>query len=228
MRAAISLVAAICVASGGAAAYAPGGRAAPFSPPQRSALAGDGSVPASPAPTVHEPGPARLRPGASLAVAAALLGASLLGPAAPAALAAPPPALASSPVAAQIDIDSVPPKNIVIDIADLPVIGPLLSGTYARIDTGAASAVGQALGGGLGSKASVTVRSPGDKVRAVQNIASKGHLEFGTLRCARSGEWKGPDLACPMARGVRRRGRHNLLSWLGDRFLPRSSRLSLM
>ena len=191
MRAAISLVAAICVASGGAAAYAPGGRAAPFSPPQRSALAGDGSVPASPAPTVHEPGPARLRPGASLAVAAALLGASLLGPAAPAALAAPPPALASSPVAAQIDIDSVPPKNIVIDIADLPVIGPLLSGTYARIDTGAASAVGQALGGGWDRRRPSPSDLPG--TRSGPFRTSPARDTWSLVRCAALGLVNGRD-----------------------------------
>mmetsp|Transcript_18658 Transcript_18658/g.40612 ORF Transcript_18658/g.40612 Transcript_18658/m.40612 type:complete len:239 (+) Transcript_18658:205-921(+) len=92
------------------------------------------------------------------------------------ALLTPDPALATSKTAAQVQIDAVPPKSILIDIADLPLIGQIVSGTYARLDTGATKAVGGALGGE--SSSSITIRSPEDKVKAIQDIASTGHLEF--------------------------------------------------
>mmetsp|Transcript_33653 Transcript_33653/g.41229 ORF Transcript_33653/g.41229 Transcript_33653/m.41229 type:complete len:256 (-) Transcript_33653:153-920(-) len=96
----------------------------------------------------------------------------------------PPSALAAdtptpSQTAARIHLDSIPPTTVQVQIADLPVLGDLLSGTYARLNTGAADAVGKALGGGAPPKpASVTVRSPVDKVSAIRNLATKGHLEF--------------------------------------------------
>ena len=93
------------------------------------------------------------------------------------ALLTPDPALATSKTAAQVQIDAVPPKSILIDIADLPLIGQIVSGTYARLDSGATKAVGGALGGE--SSSSITIRSPEDKVKAIQDIASTGHLEFG-------------------------------------------------
>mmetsp|Transcript_33557 Transcript_33557/g.44470 ORF Transcript_33557/g.44470 Transcript_33557/m.44470 type:complete len:246 (-) Transcript_33557:9-746(-) len=88
-------------------------------------------------------------------------------------------ALASeSQTAARIHLDTIPPTTVNVQIGDLPVLGDLLSGTYARLDTGAANAVGKALGGGESKPASVTIRSPADKVSAIRDLATKGHLEF--------------------------------------------------
>jgi hypothetical protein len=74
------------------------------------------------------------------------------------------PALAS-PMAAQISLDSVPPTTISVQIGDLPVIGSLLSGTYAKVDTPV-------------DKPSVTIKSPQDKIKAISSAATTGHLEF--------------------------------------------------
>mmetsp|Transcript_14432 Transcript_14432/g.20112 ORF Transcript_14432/g.20112 Transcript_14432/m.20112 type:complete len:238 (+) Transcript_14432:214-927(+) len=84
-----------------------------------------------------------------------------------------------SSTAAQIEINSVPPANVQINIEDLPVLGKLLSGTYARLDTGAYNAAGNALGGGTSRRqASVSIFSPSDKSTAIKELATKGHLEF--------------------------------------------------
>jgi hypothetical protein len=78
------------------------------------------------------------------------------------------PALASD-TAAQISLNTIPPTSIRVDIADLPVIGNVLSGTYTKVaDLSKSSA----------SSNSITITSPKDKVRAVQDIATSGHLEF--------------------------------------------------
>jgi hypothetical protein len=92
------------------------------------------------------------------------------------------PAFASSGTAAQIQLNSVPPSTVQLQIGDLPVIGNLLSGTYARIDPGAAAAVGKALGGdgeAAYKAASMIIKSPSDKVAAIKDLATTGHLEFG-------------------------------------------------
>jgi hypothetical protein len=75
-----------------------------------------------------------------------------------------PPALAS-PTAAQISLDSVPPTTISVQIGDLPVVGSLLSGTYTKVDSPV-------------DKPSVTIKSPQDKIKAIQAAATTGHLEF--------------------------------------------------
>lgn len=74
------------------------------------------------------------------------------------------PALAS-PTAAQISLDSIPPTTISVQIGDLPIVGSLLSGTYTKVDTPV-------------DKPSITIRSPQDKIKAVQAAAGSGHLEF--------------------------------------------------
>mmetsp|Transcript_16747 Transcript_16747/g.23654 ORF Transcript_16747/g.23654 Transcript_16747/m.23654 type:complete len:241 (-) Transcript_16747:37-759(-) len=87
----------------------------------------------------------------------------------------------SSSTAAQIQINSVPPANVQLNISDLPVLGKLLSGTYARLDTGAYNAAGNALSGTGGTsrrQASVSIYSPADKSTAIKELATKGHLEF--------------------------------------------------
>jgi hypothetical protein len=72
----------------------------------------------------------------------------------------------ASDVAAQISLDKLPPTSVSIQIGDLPVVGSLLSGTYARVADGSIK------------DPSITIRSPKDKVRAISSIATGGHLEF--------------------------------------------------
>jgi len=72
----------------------------------------------------------------------------------------------ASSTAAQISLDSLPPSSIDVQIKDLPVVGNLISGTYTKVNTLAEK------------KASVTITSPKNKVAAVKDIATAGHLEF--------------------------------------------------
>jgi hypothetical protein len=79
--------------------------------------------------------------------------------------------LAGSPVyasdtAAQISLQQLPPTSISIQIQDLPVVGNLLSGTYTRVADGSVATP------------SVVIKSPKDKIQAIQKIATGGHLEF--------------------------------------------------
>ena len=75
------------------------------------------------------------------------------------------PALAST-TAAQISLDTIPPTSIKIDIKDLPVVGNVISGTYTKVADGSIKSP------------SVTIQSPKDKLSAIKNAASGGHLEF--------------------------------------------------
>ena len=94
------------------------------------------------------------------ATATAALASTILLGAAPAALA--------SNTAAQISLNTIPPTSIRVDISDLPVIGNVLSGTYTKV-----ADLGKSTG-----QSSITISSPKDKVKAVQDIATGGHLEF--------------------------------------------------
>jgi hypothetical protein len=76
------------------------------------------------------------------------------------------PALATTSQAAQIHLNSIPPTTISVQIGDLPVIGKLLSGTYTKIDSP------------LSNPAAIVINSPTDKIGAVKNAATGGHLEF--------------------------------------------------
>jgi hypothetical protein len=75
------------------------------------------------------------------------------------------PAFASS-TAAQISLNNLPPTSISVQIQDLPVVGSLLSGTYTKVADGSIKTP------------SVTITSPSDKVKAISEIATGGHLEF--------------------------------------------------
>ena len=77
------------------------------------------------------------------------------------------PALATSKDAAQISLESLPPATISVQIADLPIIGSLLSGTYTKVPDGS-----------VGGKPSVVIKSPADKISAVKSFVTGGHLEF--------------------------------------------------
>lgn len=114
--------------------------------------------------TAYQPGkmPANKMPQsetAAHAVAAATAALSLL-------LTATPLPAAASEAAAQIALNSLPPTSISIQIGDLPIVGPLLSGTYTKVPDGSIA------------KPSVTITSPTDKVKAISSIATGGHLEF--------------------------------------------------
>mmetsp|Transcript_10088 Transcript_10088/g.25647 ORF Transcript_10088/g.25647 Transcript_10088/m.25647 type:complete len:211 (+) Transcript_10088:35-667(+) len=102
---------------------------------------------------------AAARPGIHHQVAAAGLSAALLGLAAA-------PAVASSSMAAQVSLNSLPPSSIEVKIQDLPVVGPLVSGTYTKVADGSVKG------------ASVTIASPKDKLGAIKAVATEGHLEF--------------------------------------------------
>lgn len=79
----------------------------------------------------------------------------------------PSPSFASN-AAAQISLNSVPPATVKLDIADVPVVGNLISGTYAKVSEGKA----------LKGTPSVTISSPKDKVKAIKSAVTEGHVEF--------------------------------------------------
>lgn len=68
--------------------------------------------------------------------------------------------------AAQISLNNLPPTSISVQIRDLPVVGNLLSGTYTKVADGSIK------------NPSITISSPTDKVKAISEIATGGHLEF--------------------------------------------------
>ena len=76
-------------------------------------------------------------------------------------------AMASSDTAAQVTLQSLPPKSINVQIKDLPVVGKLLSGTYSKVPDNVEIA-----------KPSIVIKSPTDKTKAIQNLVKNGHLEF--------------------------------------------------
>jgi hypothetical protein len=80
-----------------------------------------------------------------------------------------PVALANDATSAQITLNSLPPSSVEISIGDLPVIGSLVSGTYTKVPDGSL---------GKGYKPSVVITSPSDKVKAIADIATSGHLGF--------------------------------------------------
>jgi len=77
---------------------------------------------------------------------------------------------ATSSAAARISINQIPPKTISIQVGDLPIVGGLLSGTYAKIDDDAAKKDT--------SVPSVLISSPKDKIKAFKAVTTGGHVEF--------------------------------------------------
>ncbi|CAB9497538.1 expressed unknown protein [Seminavis robusta] len=75
------------------------------------------------------------------------------------------PAMASSKLAAQIQLNSIPPTSVQVNIQDLPLVGDLLSGTYTKVNAPVANP-------------SITIGSPKDKIGAIKSAATNGHLEF--------------------------------------------------
>lgn len=91
----------------------------------------------------------------------------------------------SSTTAARIHLNSLPPSTVSVQIGDLPIIGPLLSGTYSKVDD-ESLALSAILKGTKDSTATssssaaapIVIQSPTDKGKAIQKIATTGHLEF--------------------------------------------------
>jgi len=75
------------------------------------------------------------------------------------------PAYATSSTAAQISLNSLPPSTISVQVKEIPVIGNLVSGTYAKVADGSVK------------NPSITIKLPSDKIKALKNVASGGHLE---------------------------------------------------
>jgi hypothetical protein len=97
-----------------------------------------------------------LKPSVATAAAAAAL--SVL-------LATGEPAFANSKLAAQIQLNSIPPTSVQVNIRDLPLVGDILSGTYMKVSEPI-------------SNPSLTIESPKDKIGAIKSAATNGHLEF--------------------------------------------------
>lgn len=73
----------------------------------------------------------------------------------------------ASPTAAQISLNQIPPTSITVKIDDLPFVGKILSGTYTKVPDGSFT-----------GNPSIVITSPSDKVKAIRQIATGGHLEF--------------------------------------------------
>ena len=74
------------------------------------------------------------------------------------------PAFASN-LAAQIELNSIPPTSVQVNIKDLPLVGEILSGTYMKVSSPV-------------DNPSVVIGSPKDKIAAIKSAATNGHLEF--------------------------------------------------
>ena len=85
----------------------------------------------------------------------------------------------TSPTAAHIYLNSLPPAAVSVEIEDLFVLGKLLSGVYTKIDD-AAGTSGSSDGSSnhVANAAAIVIESPKDKVSAIKNIASNGQLSF--------------------------------------------------
>lgn len=75
------------------------------------------------------------------------------------------PAHATSPLAAQIQLQQIPPTSVEVNIRDLPLIGDVLSGTYTKVSEPI-------------KNPSIKISSPKDKIGAIKSAATNGHLEF--------------------------------------------------
>ena len=73
----------------------------------------------------------------------------------------------ASSKAAHLTVNSLPPNSIEVDLKDVPIVGPALSGTYAKIQKP------------LNREPSIKISSPSDKLGAIQEAADTGNLEFG-------------------------------------------------
>jgi len=86
------------------------------------------------------------------------------------------PSWATSVTAAQIHLNSLPPTTISVQIDDLPVVGKLLSGIYTKVE--APPALVALSKNGKEKTPPLRIQSPTDKLGAIKDAATKGHLEF--------------------------------------------------
>lgn len=78
----------------------------------------------------------------------------------------PPDNTASSEQAAKVSIQSFPPTTIQLDLQDIPLLGGMISGTWAKV------------GPLKKSKPSIVVESPTEKFGAIRGFLDQGRLEF--------------------------------------------------
>lgn len=120
------------------------------------------------------------------------------------------PASATSKMAAQIQLNSIPPTSVEVNIRDLPLIGDVLSGTYTRVPEPV-------------KNPSVSISSPKDKIGAIKAAATNGHLEFDVSGVL--GTHLDIDLAAEEAGVARVRVESNLIPQLPFKNLAASSPL---
>jgi hypothetical protein len=68
--------------------------------------------------------------------------------------------------AARVQINRLPPNSIEVDLNDVPIVGPAVSGTYAKIKKDRVP------------NPSIVIASPKDKLGAVQGASADGKFEF--------------------------------------------------
>jgi len=71
----------------------------------------------------------------------------------------------ASDSAAQVSLNSIPPNSVSIQVKELPVIGNLVSGTYTKVAPDDVNSP------------SIVIKAPKDKIKAIKNAASTGHIE---------------------------------------------------
>jgi len=79
-------------------------------------------------------------------------------------------ALEISDRAACVEINRLPPQSVQIDLRNVPLVGPALSGTYTKVPTTATKSAS--------NKPSVVISSPKDQWGAAREAAERGNLEF--------------------------------------------------
>lgn len=81
--------------------------------------------------------------------------------------------------AAQVYLNQIPPTEISIEVSDLPIVGKLVSGRYAKVDDNKATTKNKRNDAASqpSSSPSIVIKSPKDTVKAITGIAKNGHIE---------------------------------------------------
>jgi len=74
-------------------------------------------------------------------------------------------AATSNAAAAQISLDSIPPKSIRLDLTNIPVVGNFVSGTYKIVQESPTETP------------DITIAGPKDWIQAAKGVATRGHVE---------------------------------------------------
>lgn len=80
----------------------------------------------------------------------------------------PPDTTAGSDQAAKVTLQSFPPTTIQLDLSDIPLVGGMISGTWAKVAAPLKS----------NKPPSIVVASPTEKFGAIRNFLDRGRLEF--------------------------------------------------